>query len=253
MRVFDEIHSENLDSRQLQLTLLASMTIAVLATGVALLMYPAIFSQEIMFSGRTLQLVFYGFCCLSVLIVGYLLDRQLTIRQLKQQLQDEQKRNIELDLQDGVDLLNTISGLGSFRERLSREYVQIASELSTLSAVVVQLCLSEIVSRKGEDSVVFGDAAQAICRRLRVADSIYVLYPGVYGIILPHLDTPSARRFITGLEVGLRDAAGVSSRFTSEVRMFNYPEHAESVRQLEQAVCSLLPQGVSELATPRGS
>ena len=49
MQIFDEIHAQQLDRRQFQLTILASLAIAVLATGVALLMYPAIFSREIPF------------------------------------------------------------------------------------------------------------------------------------------------------------------------------------------------------------
>jgi hypothetical protein len=44
MHIFDEIRVQNLERRQFQLTMLASMTITVLATGVAIFMYPTIFS-----------------------------------------------------------------------------------------------------------------------------------------------------------------------------------------------------------------
>ena len=93
MHIFDEIRVQNLDRRQFQLTMLASMTIAVLATGVAILMYPTIFSQDILVSRQTFRFAFYGFCCLSALLVGYLWDRQLTIRRLTQQVQNEQWRS----------------------------------------------------------------------------------------------------------------------------------------------------------------
>src|ERR1700730_876037 len=79
MHIFDEIRVQNLERRQFHLTMLASMTIAVLAAGVAILMYPTIFSQDLLVSRLTFQFAFYGFCCLSVLLVGYLWDRQITI------------------------------------------------------------------------------------------------------------------------------------------------------------------------------
>ena len=65
MHIFDDVRVQNLDRRQFQLTVLASMAILVLATGVAILMYPAVFSQDILVSRQTFQFAFYGFCCLS--------------------------------------------------------------------------------------------------------------------------------------------------------------------------------------------
>jgi len=47
MHIFDEIRIQNLERRQFQLTMLASMSIVVLAAGVAVLMYPTIFSTGI--------------------------------------------------------------------------------------------------------------------------------------------------------------------------------------------------------------
>jgi hypothetical protein len=67
----------------MQLSVLVIVTIIVLATGLALLMYPAVFSNQAVPSGRTLRIGFFGFCALSVLLVGYLVDRQMTIRQLR--------------------------------------------------------------------------------------------------------------------------------------------------------------------------
>ena len=38
------------------------------------------------------------------------------------------------------------------------------------------------------------------------------------------------------LSEGLHDAAGASGRFAAEVRVFNYPEHASTARELDEAV-----------------
>ena len=74
MRVFDRVDPTKSDRRELRLWLLAIMVILILATGRALLMYPAVFSDPIVLSGPTLQTTFFGFCALSILLAGYFLD-----------------------------------------------------------------------------------------------------------------------------------------------------------------------------------
>jgi len=64
VRLFDTIHPDQLDRRELQLTLLACCTILVLGAGLALLMYPLVFSH----SSSILRNAFYGFCGLSALL-----------------------------------------------------------------------------------------------------------------------------------------------------------------------------------------
>jgi hypothetical protein len=242
MHIFDDIRVHNLDRRQLQLTVLASMTIAVLATGVALLMYPAIFSREIILSSQTLRFAFYGFCLLSVLLLGYLWDRQLTIRHLTQQVQVEQQRNEALRLRASNDLLNTIPGIRGFHEQLFGHSRRAENKVATLSVAVVRLYLSGMIAHKGEEKIAFGDAAQVIHRRLRKEDSICALSPGVYGVILPNMDATSGQRFKMSVELGLQDAAGIDSRFTADVRMLNSADYGKSVLDLEQAVAALLPR-----------
>ena len=247
MHIFDEVRVQNLDRRQFQLTVLASMTIAVLATGVAILMYPAVFSQDILVSRQTFEFAFYGFCCLSVLLVGYLWDRQITIRQLTQRVQIDQRRSSAFRLMACTDLLNKIPGAGAFRERLiahSREAAP-GSKPAPLSVAVVRLNLSAAVSERGEELVAFGDAAQVIHRRLRAVDSIYTLSSGIYGVILQGMDPMTALRFIASLELGLQDAAGIDSRFTADIQLLNTADHGKSAQDLYHAVSSLLPQDAS--------
>jgi hypothetical protein len=251
MHIFDEIRIQNLDRRQFQLTMLASMTIAVMATGVAILMYPTIFSQDILVSRQTFRFAFYGFCCLSALLVGYLWDRQLTIRRLTQQVQNEQWRSKTFRSRASDDLLNTIPGLVGFREHLSAHgrSAVASGKAAPLSVAVVRLYVSAVISERREEQFAFGDVAQVIRRRLRSSDSIYILSPGIFGVILPGMDQLSAQGFATSLELGLADAAGVDGRFTADVKMLSSADHGKSGQEFDQRVGSLLsadalkPQG----------
>jgi len=137
-------------------------------------------------SRLTFQFAFYGFCCLSALLVGYLWDRQITIRRLTQQAQTDNRRNSIFRLRACNDLLNTIPGIVGFREHLTAHSHQAgaSSKPALLSVAVVRLYLSGMISDKSEEQAAFGDAAQVIQRRLRSTDSIFVLSSGMYGIIL---------------------------------------------------------------------
>lgn len=242
MHIFDEIQTQQLDRRQLQLTVLASLAIGVLAAGVALLMYPAIFSRDILFSSRSLQFAFYGFCLLSALLVGYLWDRQLTIRRLTDQVRTEQRRNNALRLKASADLLNMIPGMRGFREQLLARSRHADSKVTALSVSVVRLYLSGMIAHKAEEQIAYADAAQVIHRRLRKEDSIWTLGAGVYGIILPAMDALAAQNFTSSVELGLKDAAGINARFTADVQLLTFAGQGRSAFDLEQAVNELLPR-----------
>jgi hypothetical protein len=241
MQLFDEIHAQQLDRRQLHLTVLASMAIAVLSTGVALFMYPAIFAHEILVSSRSLQFAFYGFCLLSVLLVGYLWDRQLIIRRLTEQVRTEQRRSNALRLKASDDLLNMIPGTRGFREQLFANSPLADSKIQAISVAVVRLYLSGVLAHRGEQQIVLADAVRVIHRRLRKEDSIWALSPGVYGIILAGMDRVGAQCFTASVELGLDDAAGVNSRFTSDVQLLTFTGQGKSVRDFERAIADLLP------------
>ena len=249
MHIFDEIHSQQLESRQLQLTVLASLAIAVLATGVALLMYPAIFTREVLFSSRSLQFAFYGFCLLSVLLVGYLWDRQLTIRRLTNQVRTDQRRNNELRLKASADVLNMIPGTRGFREQLLTHSLRAgAASIPALSVAVVRLYLSGMISHKSDEQIAFADAAQVIHRRLRKADSIWTLAPGIYGIIMGGMDQTAAQTVTSSIELGLQDAAGVNARFTADVQLLSAGVHGPlRPRPRTSRSGELLPR---DIATP---
>src|SRR5271157_3024479 len=115
MRIFYQIDPRNLDRRQWELCMLTLTFILILAVGMALLMYPTALSNDLIVSGTTKRKLFFGFCALSVLLVGYLLDRQIVIRQLRQGLAEEHKRVLEIRHEASADLLATLPGFDLFR------------------------------------------------------------------------------------------------------------------------------------------
>jgi GGDEF domain-containing protein len=243
MRVFDQIDALTIDRREWHLWLLAIVVILVLGLGMSLLMYPAVFSNPIILSGTTLRKAFFGFCTLTILLIGYLLDRQLVIRQLRRELMEEQARHIRLRHQASAELLETLPGFSHFQDRLAMEYRRANTTHQPLSMLIISLNSSRALSDPREIDASYGDAAKAVVHRLRREDSIYLFRPGVFGIVLPGTSGGDAYRVSGRLAEGLRDASGASDRFTFDLRVVNYPEHTASAREMEQVARSFMSEG----------
>ena len=104
MAKFNRAELDQLERRELQLTILSAVFVFVLAAGLATLMYPLVFEHP---EGNkwTLRVAYFGFCGLTLLFIGYLVDRQGMVRKLKQQLLEELERNMEISHQASVDML----------------------------------------------------------------------------------------------------------------------------------------------------
>ncbi len=243
MQIFDRIDPATVDRREWQLWLLTLSVIIVLAAGMALLMYPTAFSQPIVLAGATLRKSFFGFCALSILLVGYLLDRQLVIRHLRRALIEEQTRNVRLRQEASADLLESLPGFGHFQDRLAMEFRRAVNLRQALSLLVVSLRAGRNFTDPAEIATAYGDAAKALVRKLRGEDSIYRFAHGVFAIVLPGVTGIDAHRVADRISEGLIDASGASDRFTSEARVINYPEHVGSAREMEQMARTFLPEG----------
>lgn len=242
MRIFDQIDPASVDRREWQLWLLAFSVIIVLTVGMALLMYPTVFSDPIVLSGTLLRKSFFGFCGLSMLLVGYLLDRQIVIRQLRRSLVEEQTRNVRLRQEASVDLLESLPAFSHFQDRLAMEFRRAVNIQQPLSLLVVTLKPARRLTDSREICTAYGDAAKTLVRKLRGEDSIYLFAAGVFGIVLPGIAGADANRVADRLTEGLIDASGASNRFTSELRVINYPEHASSAREFEQMARASIPE-----------
>lgn len=242
MRVFDHLDPVTLERRQWHLSILAISIIVILLSGMALLMFPAVFSNPVVLSGLTLRKTFFGFCTLGVLLVGYLVDRQILIGHLRKRIAAEERQIHRIRHEASADLLDGLPGLDHFRDCLAMDFRRAFNTGQALSVMVVQLKASREVAASSEGTIAFGDAVKAIARKLRGEDTLYYLGPGVFGIVLPGMGTTSAFGVHERLSDGLRDAAGASERFSFKIKVLNYPDDAATAREMEQAAEPFLPR-----------
>jgi GGDEF domain-containing protein len=128
---------------------------------------------------------------------------------------------------------------GSFQDRLPMEFRRMATTTQKLSIVVITLKFPPDHSSPSETAAALGDAAKVIARKLREQDSVYILAPACFGAVLPGVDLSTAERVSARLNEGLADAAGASHRFQFVLKVINYPAHASSAHELQQAVSAL--------------
>jgi len=238
---------DQLERRELHLTVLAVVFVLVLASGLALFMYPLVFVRPDEPNKWMLHVAFFGFCILTLLFVAYLLDHQRTVHKLKQHLLSELERNVELRHQAGVDLLQSMPDLNYFWDRLTMEYRRAMNMQKTISLLLVKAKTSVGTSKPDDQTAAWSDAAKAISRKLRPTDSIYRLAPDLFGVVLPETDTLNAKRVALRLQEELQ-AVRANHGMAFDITVHNCPEHVKSAHELEDIVKSLLPekQGLSD-------
>jgi len=232
----------DLERREFQLSLFACVAIVILAGGLALLMYPAVFSSREYSPTRSPQIAFFGFCTLSCLLVIYLVDRHITIHRLRAQMALDRERSSEALRQASADLLSTMPNFNTFEDRLTMEFRRAATAELKLSVMVVSIKLKAAFSEPALATSALGDAAKAVSRKLRERDSIFILRPSYFGVILPGADQKGVQQITARVEEGLADAAGVNERFTFKIHAISYPEQTSSEHDLELVVSGWLPE-----------
>jgi GGDEF domain-containing protein len=230
---------DQLERRELQITVLAAVFVLVLATGLAAFMYPLVFLHPIG-NKWSLRVAFFGFCLLTVLFDVYLLERQRTVRELKQRLLAELDRNVTLQQQASADHLQTMPDQNYFWDRLTMEFRRAMSMEKTLSLLIVQAKPATSLAKGKENTEGWSDAAKATSRRLRPSDSIYRLTTGLFAVVLPETDSLNAKRIAVRLQEELQNVRAKHGT-AFDITVHNYPEHVKSAHELEDIVKSLLP------------
>jgi GGDEF domain-containing protein len=238
MKIFDRVQADNLERREVHLSIFVSVTVIVLALGTGVLMYPMVFSRQTP-GDWSMRVAFFGYCALCALLAFYLWDRQGTIRRLRRQMAEDRRQIAETRREASVELLKTMPNLSSFQDRLPMEFRRMANTTQKLSIVVITIKLPPDHSGPSETASALGDAAKVIGRKMREQDSIYILAPACFGAVLPGVDLSTAERVCARVNEGLADAAGASHRFQFELKVINYPAHASSAHELLQAVSAL--------------
>ncbi len=249
MEFFDRVDSSSIDRRELQLWILALTVILVLAVGVALLMFPTVYFSGVNLAGLPMRAIFFGFCGLSTLVLGYFIDRQALVRRLRAELKDEKLHIAQIRQEAAADLLTSLPGLNIFRDRLAMEHRRALHTHQPLSLLTVELKPSRDLAGPGEIGTAFGDGAKTLMRKLRGEDSIFLLVPGVFGIVVPAVNARDAYLLRDRLLEGLHDAAGVTNRFSFSVSVVSFPEHVTTARELEQSMRSFLPRIAGQEST----
>ena len=240
MATLNRAELDRLEKRELQLTVLAVVFVLVLAGGLATFMYPLVFLHPVG-NKWTLRVAFFGFCGLTLLFVGYLLEHQRTVRRLKQQLLAELERNISLQHQASVDLLASMPDQNHFWDRLTMEFRRAMTMEKELSLVLVKGKAAGSSKQSNDDDAAWSDTAKAISRKLRATDSIYRLAADIFGLVLPETDALNAKRIAVRLQEELQDVRTKYGK-AFDITAHNYPQDAQSAHELEDIVKSLLPQ-----------
>jgi len=239
MRVFSKITSDNLERREVHLTILTCSAIAILGIGLAALMYPVVFSAQVL--DRFQYVIFVGFCVLCVLFAMYVWDRHRIIRHLRRQLDLSHKLVAHVQAHANMELLSALPDFELFQDCLPMELRRAAASLNELSVLVVSLSLKPDVT-SSEGTAVFSTAAKDLSRKLRQQDSIYKLTPACLGIVLPNIDMAGATRISECMADGLSKTPGAGSKFSHTISIVNYPTHALSASKLLQVVQTLMPE-----------
>jgi GGDEF domain-containing protein len=239
MATIDRQELNRLERRGLQLTILSAVFVLVLASGLAMFMYPLVFVHP---EGNkwTMRVAFFGFCALTLLFLGYLFDRQRSFQKLKEQLLAELERNLALQIQASTDLLKSMPDQNHFWDRLTMEFRRALTTEKTLSLVLARVKAGPHATQNDQNSAL-SDAAKAMSKRLRAGDSIYRLSDSLFGIVLPETDTLNAKRAAVHIQEELQ---GVRAQYgsTFDLSVHNYPDHVKSEHELEDIVRSMLPE-----------
>jgi GGDEF domain-containing protein len=155
---------------------------------------------------------------------------------LRKQLREERTRTARLLSQASDDLLETLPDLDRFRARLELEFSRAKTLQEPLSLVLTLLRPSRQVLESDETSTVIADAVKATMRMLRGEDAVYVLAPGVFGILLPGILEEDADHVAERLRGRLLDASGANNRFAFNVQVINYPRQVASISEIDDLI-----------------
>ena len=159
----------------------------------------------------------------------------VVIARLRKELEDEKKHNLEQRTRGNKELLQTLFGPGQFCDRLALELQRAANMASCLFPdSPFRWKFRPNLSDNEEIYSAFGEAVKAMMHKLRGEDSIYQFTSGVFGILLP--GTEADRRASVAVRVAdaLNEAMGISKRYSFDIRITNFPDHAKTAPEMEK-------------------
>ena len=230
-----QTQQEKLERMDWELWVLAIAVISILAFGLILFMFPAVFGEQEGAEVTILQKSFFGFCILILLLNVYLIQRQAGIRKLRRTLREEQSRNIALRMQLAAqDLMASLPGEDRFEDALAMEFRRARGANSPISLLGIRVTPAATLTERQGQMAALGDSAKALLGKLRKEDGIFHWGDGVFGIILPGIDPKEASAVKKRMEGTLSDVSGAAERFAHDVQLATYPKDADSMHRLKE-------------------
>jgi GGDEF domain-containing protein len=204
------------------------------------MMYPTVFATPKTLSGPMFQTVFFGFCALSILLIAYLVDRHVLISKLRARIVARERAIRLIQEEASKDFLASLPAIDTFMDRLCMEFRRASGVNQPLSLFAVEINVLPEICKPSETVVVHADAGRAILRKTRGEDSIFLLDPGVFALLLPRISAGIAELMKQRFEEELRHAAGLVPRFHFRIRLINYPDDVKSAHEIMEAIYPLL-------------
>ena len=128
-------------------------------------------------------------------------------------MKKEKREVAQIRREASADLLASLPGLNIFRDRLAMEHRRASITQQPLSLLTVELKPSCDLMGPAEIETAFGDAAKTLMRKVGGETPIFLVAPGIFGIVLYGVSASDAYNVRDRLMEGLHDAAGVANRF----------------------------------------
>src|SRR5260370_27020511 len=224
MKLFDRVNGDNLERRELHLSIFVAVIVMMLAVGPRFMMFPVVCSYQVP-GERTMHIAFFGYCGLCILLTMYLWERHATIRQLRREMIEGRRQIAETRRQASVELLKTMPNLSSFQDRLPMEFRRMVTTTQKLSILVITIKFPPDHAGPSQTASALADAAKVIARKMREQDSIYILAPPCFGVALPGCDPETAERVPSRVSEGFAHPAAPSPPFQPHPTAFTHPAH----------------------------
>lgn len=230
------IRAEDLERRDKALAALSIIVVSILAIGLLLWRFPAVFGQKQGLDLMARQDYFFAFVACVLLFNVYLIQRQSTLRNLRRELMQEHSRNLALALQAGQELLASLPRLEAFEDALAMEFRRSSAASAPLTVTRIRILPGAHLIERNVQGAAFADAAKAILARLRKKGSVFHCDEGLFAAVLPGVTHDAAKAVKDEMEETLTDVSGVTNRFQHEIRCATFPEEVESMHELKTLV-----------------
>lgn len=212
---------EQLDRQDRHLWILAIVLLSVLGASLLIFMIPSVFWFNRETAVADPERAFFGFGVLLALVLAYLLERQATVRRLRQKLYEARTAVAVAEKKAVCQGFLALPCTDQFRDELAMEY----RRASTLGAPLATMLFG--VPKASTE--VMGRLASVLGHMLRQGENLYRISGTAVGIIFPGMHVKEVASF-AAQAAKLSGIPNEGCEITTAV----YPEEAASLSELEE-------------------